>query len=350
VNPGAVDLPPVVGSDGGLGPMIDSDCSGHYDPPVPCDDALALDSPSPWDAAMAVELCQKQSDPKKWGLRSAAWVLPDGTTTAPRTSQRAGESASIDISTSADYHLGHGNLSAFGPNQVQAGKRMLALSSGTARAPGDPGYRDVKGFDKGYTTGNPAGFPKESPACPGVTTGAPHDGAALEVVIHTPSNAGGFSFAFDFFTYAWPNDVCSPRSDAFVALLSPVPEGHLDGNIAFDFLHDPVNVNNAFLQACGCAGASGPPCIAGGKTFPCILGDASLQGTGFGRESGQDRGSTGWLASVTSVYPSSDITLRWTVYDAGDGMADTTTLIDGWAWLPPPSPPSSGSGPCCPGK
>ena len=46
---------------------------------------------------------------------------------------------------------------------VQAGKKMLALSSGTARQPTDPGYQDVSGFDKGYTSASPQGFPKESP-------------------------------------------------------------------------------------------------------------------------------------------------------------------------------------------
>ncbi len=83
----------------------------------------------------------------------------------------------------ASFHLGHGNLTGFGTNvKVQAGQRLLALSSGTARNPTDPGYQDVAGFNKNYTGNHPQGFPKESPACPGVTTGVPHDATALEVI------------------------------------------------------------------------------------------------------------------------------------------------------------------------
>ena len=75
---------------------------------------------------------------------------------------------------------------------------MPGLSSGSARQPTDPGYHDVGGFDKGFQGGHPQGFPKESPACPGVITGTPHDGAALEVTLRTPANAQGFSFDFNF--------------------------------------------------------------------------------------------------------------------------------------------------------
>jgi hypothetical protein len=319
VNPGAVDIKP--GIDGGLPPAIDNDCDGKIFVDVVCDDALAVDSADPMDGARAVELCVKQSDPKKWGVKSAKWVLPNG-----------------DAPTAAEpnFDLGHGLLSAFGPNvNAQAGKRMLGLSSGTARQPTDPGYQDVQGYDKGYTCGAPAGFPKDSPACPGVTTGEPHDGAGLEVVIHTPSNARGFSFDFDFLTYEWPSFICSSFNDLFVALLSPKPSGQADANISFDKQGNIISVNNVFLEACGCS--NGPPCSAGGKSFTCLLGDAGLVGTGFGADSaGSDHGSTYWLSSKAPVVPASDITIRWGVYDSSDGILDTTTLIDNWRWTSHP--------------
>jgi hypothetical protein len=235
----------------------------------------------------------------------------------------------------ANYHLGHGLLPKFGTNvHVQAGKHMLALSSGTARQPTDLGYQDVSGFDKGYVSGSPMGFPKESPACPGVTTGEPHDGAALEVQIRVPTNATGFTFDFNFFTYEWPDYVCSEYNDFFVALLSPKPMGQADGNISFDKQGNPVSVNNAFLQVCGCQGNPPSPCIAGNKTFPCALGDTDLIGTGFGFDTaGQDHGSTGWLQTKAPVPPGSQITIRWVVYDSSDGVLDTSTLIDNWQWI-----------------
>ena len=56
----------------------------------------------------------------------------------------------------------------------------------------------------------------------------------------------------------------------------------MDGNIVFDSQGNPVSVNNAFVEVCGCAG--GPPCTTGfpptQKIFTCALGDTKLIGTG----------------------------------------------------------------------
>jgi hypothetical protein len=332
VNPGAVDVGAEPDGDGGMTMPTDSDCDGKITLYDPCDDGLDLASMNAMDAAKAVELCtvQDPKNPKKWGVRTAKWVLPDG---APL--------ATLDPIYVPAYHLGHGILPAFGPNvKVQAGKRMLGLSSGTARQPTDSDYKDVGGYIKGYECGSPEGFPKESPACPGVTTGACMDAAALEVVIHTPSNALGFKFDFDFLTFEWPNYICSTFNDFFVANLSPIPKGQTDGNISFDSVGNPVSVNNAFLSVCGCD--KGPPCTAGGKNFSCALGTAGLQGTGFDMASSKDdsktkiHGSTYWLVSKAPVTPSSDITIRWSVYDSSDGLLDSTTLIDNWQWIATP--------------
>ena len=321
VNPGAIDT--ITMGDGGV-LKGDEDCDGKPgNLPQPCDNGLAVADPSAINAAKAVELCTILTDPKKFGLKSAKWVLPDGS--APPNN--------------ANYALGHGILSAFGPNvNVQGGTRMLGLSSGTARQPSDPGYQDVGGFDKGYTSKSPVGFPKESPACPGVITGQPHDGVGLEVELVAPTNAKGFSFSFNFFTYEWPDYVCSTYNDFFVALLMPFPTGQTDGNISFDSMGNPVSVNNAFVEVCGCAG-SGPPCITGfppaQKSFSCALGDSKLIGTGFGQDTsfGQDHASTYWLQTKAPVKPHEDFTLRWGVYDSGDGVLDTTTLVDNFQWI-----------------
>jgi len=205
-------------------------------------------------------------------------------------------------------------------------RRGQRLSSGTARQPNDAGYKSPSGFSKGYSSNHPQGFPKESPACPNVTTGTPYDGAGLEVQIRVPSNAQGFSFDFNFYTYEWPGYICSKYNDFFVALLSPIPMGQSDGNISFDSQGNPVSVNNAFLSACGCS--NGPPCTAGGKSFSCPLGTQPMVGTGF-----ESHASTGWLATKAPVTPGSVITIRWGVYDSGDGILDSTTLIDNWKWL-----------------
>jgi hypothetical protein len=327
VNPNAVEVildSYGTGGGGGTGggsgaEPADEDCDGEVDElPDVCDTALPLDTQDPFDAARAVGLCKISSGAEDWGVVNAQWVAVDGT--APPATP--------------NYHLGHGMLDHFGSAvNTQEGGKMLGLSSGTARNPTDAGYLSVNGYDKGYTMNHPQGFPKESPSCPFVTTGIPHDGAAVQLTIKVPSNALGFSFDFNFYTFEWPGFVCSQYNDFFVAILDPIPMGQMDGNISFDQLGNPVSVNNAFLEVCGCSG--GPPCIAGGKTFNCALGNGELQGTGF-TDGFQDHGATSWLATQAPVEPNSTITIRWGVYDSGDGSLDSTTLVDNWRWVAEP--------------
>lgn len=315
INPNAVEVPTIPGQT-----ATDEDCDGGIDNVAPtCDGLLAIDDLDPMSGAKAVDLCKVSAGPGDWGVVNAQWVLPDGNPGPGHP----------------NYDIGHGILSGFGPNvAVQGGLRLLALSSGTARQPTDPGYQSVGGFSKGYGSDHPQGFPKESPACPGVVSGQPNDGVALEVTIRTPSNATGFSFDFDFYTYEWPNFICSTFNDVFAALLWPVPAGQLDGNVSFDSQDNIVSVNSVFLEACGCGG--GPPCFAGGKTFDCNFGTSSLVGTGFGAsvpDGLEDHGSTYWLATSAPVDPNSTITIRWSVHDSGDSVLDTTTLVDHWQWI-----------------
>ncbi|MEJ7733253.1 MAG: choice-of-anchor L domain-containing protein [Polyangiaceae bacterium] len=320
VNPNAIEVPTEEGKD-----VYDEDCDGEEDEvdEVLCDSGLVIDEMDALVALQALELCKVSSGPADWGLVSAKWTLADG---SPPPSFAL-----------ANFHLGHGILPKFGANvKVRKGEQMLALSSGTARQPDDPGYQDVGGFPKGFTSPPPQGFPKESAACPGVTTGQPNDAAAIELEMRTPSNAQGFSFDFDFFTYEWPNFVCSGYNDFFVALLMPFPPNQVDGNISFDSAGNPISVNNALLEVCGCAGNPPNACSAGGKQFNCSLGNTDLIGTGFGFDTAQDEqdhGSTAWLRSKAPVEPASDITIRFAVYDSGDGVLDTTTLIDNFKWI-----------------
>ena len=322
VNPAAIEVIAVAGADGGVPTPVDENCDGKVDNiPPPCDVGLDVADSNPMNGAKAVDLCHVATGPKDWGVVSAKWCMADGSPPPGNP----------------EFDLGHGMLSGFGPNvKVQSGGRMLGLSSGTARQPTDPGYMSVGGFDKGYTGNHPQGFPKESPACgPTIITGTPHDPTGLEVVVRAPSNAHGFSFNFNFFTYEWPNYICSKFNDFFVALLSPIPMGQSDGNISFDTQGNPVSVNNAFIEVCGCQGNPPMPCNAGGKSFPCSLGDQGLVGTGF-KDQFQDHGSTGWLFTKAPVAPGEQITMRWAVYDSGDGILDSTTLIDNWQWIAEP--------------
>src|SRR5262249_40286032 len=152
------------------------------------------------------------------------------------------------------------------------------------------------GDDKFYTTGAPPGFPKESPSCPGITSGEPHDSAALQIQLKAPTNAKAIKFNLNFYTYEDPDYICSEINDFFVAILTPNPAGQADGNISFDAMGNLVSVNAGFLQVCHAQ-------MAGGKNFPCPLGTSQLLGTGFDQDPFGDptdnSAATGWLETTS---------------------------------------------------
>lgn len=215
------------------------------------------------------------------------------------------------------------------------------LSSGTARRPLDPGFVSPMGAlhgpidpdigePVGEPSGLPPGYPVGSPACPEVVFGpdeAAFDPAALEITLRVPTNARSFSFKFNFYTYEFPEFICSEYNDFFFVLQEPAPPDALLGNISFDSQNNPVSVNNGFLEVCDpVIGATMP----GGKLFPCALGTDQLEQTGFFDEidNGGPRAATGWLETVSPVEPGSEVVLRFVVHDMGDPILDSTVLLD----------------------
>jgi hypothetical protein len=58
-------------------------------------------------------------------------------------------------------------------------------------------------------------------------------------------------------------------------------------------------------------------------------------GTGFDLDDGGRPvgGSTGWLTTTAPVTPGDTLKLRFAIFDEGDGIYDSSVLIDNFQWL-----------------
>jgi len=307
VNPGAIE----VVSDNPAAQPADEDCDGTADNSLPlCDDGLALEDPDPMSAARAIDLCKVATGQTDWGVVSAQYVRADGTPTSASTAV--------------------GILDGFGPNvNVQLGKRMFALSSGHARLPGQPDFCTNTSCQNIASATAPTGFPQDVPNCSGSTN--IRDDAGFEVKLRAPKNANGYSFNFKFYSFEYPYYVCTAFNDQFIALVNPPPMGSISGNISFDTKKNPVSVNIAFFDVCDFN-----PTF---PLYPCALGSAELQGTGFDTLSEMGWGMKGyaggtvWLATQAPITGGEEFSVRFAIWDTGDQALDSTALVDGFKWL-----------------
>jgi hypothetical protein len=287
VNPGAFEID----ANG-----KDDDCDGNSDNALAaCDSGLLLTSTDPYEAARALGLCQTPGMTSAWGVLSAAYVRANGAPAVPG--------------------LQVGLSDSFGPNVAPLeGSSLLVLSTGRARSAsqaGACGGVSCAGLGAGTA---PMGFPQAIVSCP--ASSAIHDDIALELQLRVPTNAVGYRYRLNYYTFDYPDWVCAIQNDQFIALASPPPPGATNGNISFSPMNTPIGVNHPLRTCVGCPD-----------------GTAGLTGTGFDTYNASPAGATSWLVTQAGATPGSTLTLRFAIYDLADDQFDSTVLLDGFEWI-----------------
>jgi hypothetical protein len=237
----------------------------------------------------------------------------------------------------------------FGAATPREGSRLLVLSTGVARDVDAKDYTsscDVLGSmldTNGTWTGGvppPKGFPRDSSLCKmrNVSGGElAYNDVGLELSLRAPSNATGVAFDSLFYTYEYPDFVCTRYNDFFVVLMDPAPSGFSeDDNVLFDDNGQPIGVNTGFLSVCRATARASENRTAG---YRCPGGVSLLAKTGFDAKEAscaplaqgdKDLGgaATGWLHTELPVQPGSLFTLRFILWDSGDPLLDSTIALD----------------------
>jgi len=334
VNPGSFEVG---------GNMVDDDCDGGTDNPLPlCDNAIASNTGDPLQYARAIDLCQfttenAQGADRIWGVISGAFSLANGNGT-PNANSRSVRNG-------------------FGANANQLGNRMAVISSGHA-ADSNDNSPNFASYQNGQQLGTQSGFPTDwfaangnqlpnAPGCPNVAGNAAYDPVQLRLRIRVPTNANSFSTKMFFFSAEYPEYVCTAFNDFFVTLVdSNDNDNPNDKNIAIYAQGNntyPVGVNilkaanglftqcsNGQITQCGApanyAGCQGTNLLNG--TGYDITGATNLS-CGYG---GRHGGGTGWLTMSGNVVPGETMEIRFTIWDTSDGLFDSTVLLDAWEW------------------
>ncbi len=319
--------------DPGIGPdavevdgnQVDDNCNGIVDEVAVCDEGLALDDADPLHAAWAMGICAK-ADVDGYGVVEARWVDANGNLKTPNP------------------QLGIQDRFGTSVPPLQ-GERMLVISSGAARTPGQASFCEGEScsgcedpFDFACFEGNsaPPGFPQDVPGCAGGTNIV--DDVGLELRLKAPANATGFRYRFRFYSWEFPEYVCTAYNDQYIALVDPPPEGAINGNISFDSATNPVSVNIAFFDVCSSCQPWASECSGSCPPVPspcCPAGPGDLAGTGFdGGNSGA--GGTSWLETKAPIQGGQEFTIRFAIWDTGDGNLDSTAVLDDFQWLGEP--------------
>jgi hypothetical protein len=332
VNPAAFEVP---------GNELDDDCDATTDVAEPCDAGIASSTADALDFAKAIDLCSTTTDSgPTWGVLQARLSLSDG--------------------AGSPYAAGHAVRPHFGTGRPPfRGHALAVLSTGHAAATGDvapaPASDEDASHDQqsalpaDFLAANDGRLP-EVPGCPPISATA-HDSEMLVLRVRVPTNARSFSLQASFYSFEYPEWVCSSYNDFFVVLLDSAwngtPANPADKNLAVyeDQSGDrfPLGTNLAyantglFSQCVNGATGCGTGAIAG-STTTCVQ-TTELVGTGFDapRENfcasnSLAGGATGFRTISGNVIGGEVITLRIGLWDSGDDASDSTVVLDAFEW------------------
>ena len=299
VNPSAIEMP---------GNLIDDDCNGQVDEPLPTCDSANSGKNDPTSLVQALDQCDKR------------FVLG---------ASMNGPSDPVARTV----------VDAWGVVMPMGGKNMALLSTGiaTTLTSYEPQSGTAFGGGVGTPFTNPAPNIDTSKACttPQSPQSVVYDYTELVVKLKAPSNATSFSFKFQFFSTEYPEWVCQGFNDQFLVLMESKGEFQMATNIAFDMQMNPITVNSGFFTVCD------PkfPTMGTAQGQHCTKPLSEIAGTGYERvpKSGapgdpEAGGSTSWLTTTAPVTPNEDVTLHFVIFDEGDGILDSAVLIDSFRW------------------
>lgn len=315
-----------------------------FDPP-PCDAGLPTQPADPKDYAKALDLCSVVAPGAQTsGLVGASLSKVDGTG-SPAVSSHA-----------VRPHFGSGTQPRFGTS-------IVMLSSGSAAGSGDVSPAFVA-FEPGDNHGISSALPADwlaangnaiprPPACPAVPVSLARDPVMLTLNVRVPGNAHSFSIDVNYFGADFPEWVCSSLNDVFVALLDSsyngLPSNPVDKNLAVSAepgsLGLPLGAymayaNTGLFRQCvnghmGCESGS----VAAQINTCASTAGLALTGMDTAHPGACDPnstvgGGTGWLVMRGNVVPGETMTLRFALWDSGDGFSDSLVLLDHFRWSP----------------
>jgi hypothetical protein len=364
---------------------IDDNCNGLADlfdksDTQDCDGTLASNSSDPKDYAKALGICRATEEnptakkDKTWGLIEAEILRADGTALGDATARSIRPKFGDNINT-------------------LEGKSMVVLATGiaadkTQTNPGPNGATAGSNVSNSHTPSSsvniatcsspkcikdwyalPNGTLKSAnqyPNAPGCSTsgdGTANDSVMIRLRLRAPTNARSFSFNSYFFSWEYPEWVCTTYNDQFLALVDtpagtpqPIPNPPDKNLMTYIDLSNnqkwPVGVNVAkgtslFAVCDPKVAVTGSGCQDPDvNAKSCSLGVTDLLGTGFEAATPTScnvaGGGTYWLTTAGNVIPGQIVELRITIFDVGDTAYDSMALIDGFKWLPNATLPGTG--------